>query len=367
TARVDASGANANGGAAEAAALAAMPTERVDANGAAAAYVGKWWPDKAAKGEAVTPMDIEAKLPELNEAERKEVMEGWSQHKDEILTKWGEQEGEVYQAPKKPLPGEKTAWEKAGTFITDPLKGAYDMTIGTLTGTSYDKMMEDDKRLGREGFGAASIPAVIGAGVVAAGGKFNDTMLGIAENLQEYGKSVASIFGVKTNEWNPANELRVQNAENARRVLTPMLEKGTALENMAMNIVSSSIGSLAMMTMGTAAGIKVGNRLGGGAGTVNAALGANHIGNVVSGTQMAPFALQAATEAYDAAEEQGLNGHQAAASAITAGLMSIASNASAFDEYCERMGIGVKSNDVLLASASGAKLAGMSQNAMQWM
>lgn len=242
--------------------------------------------------------------------------------------------------------------------VTEIVKNAYDMVF-------HSNIDEEIKaRAGNKGAGL--LPSMQ-KGVVGAGAQFNDFILGIADNYTDFGKDWARLLGLSVNEnWNPAGDLRQKNQEAMGRYMAPFEKDATWVESTIRNVVQNSVNSGAMIYMGTALGGAVGNAMGGGAGTLNSLLRGNQIANAVSATQMAPFALQSATEAYDQAKEAGLNGFQAVASALAAGMMSLATNTQTYEDYLERMGLGVQTNDILLAQASGSRIASLGSGALNW-
>ncbi len=244
-------------------------------------------------------------------------------------------------------------------------KAAYDATLGMVTGQTVDEAVEQDRRNGAEGVDAGTLLRAL---AFQAGGQFNDTMLGIGENAVEWGKDIAGLLGLKTNEkWNPLTSLREKNAETMYRGIAPVLENGTWDQNLLMNTGAGAINSAAMMTMGQGLNIAATNAAGGGIFAVNPTLSFNRIGRIGNAAQMAPFALQSATEAYDAAEEQGLNGVQASASAIFAALMSYATNSQTYEDYMQRVGIGVNTSAEMMARTAAVKSMSLSRKAYAWL
>jgi hypothetical protein len=240
-------------------------------------------------------------------------------------------------------------------------ESAFDLTVGQLMGTTFNQVVEESK--GKEG---AGFFATLGAGALSAGGQFNNSMLGIYANMVDFTQSIEGILGIKSSP-NYVKNLQTANMNNLANAIQPFLEKATWLENIAMNAISSSVNSAAMMTMGVPLANKVSTALGGGLGTVNTALAESRIAFAGNAAQMSPFVVQSMSDGYEQAKANGANILQAVASGLFSGLMSLSTNSLAYEEYTKRLGLGIESNAGMLARVSSTYMASnWGEGALMW-
>ena len=256
----------------------------------------------------------------------------------------------------------RTFWQKAKDAIGEDLENLYDFTIGRTMGYLWQLKAEDEAN-NAEG---ATVGELGQAMIGRVGGGFNDFLLGIAENYNDATNELMNLLGVKA-DHNYFTGLRNKNAETMAAFTAAADENATWKQRMLLDTASNAANSYIMAYMGRGLGTATNNLAGGGNHAVNPLLKQNRIANAVTAAQMAPFAVQSANEAYDAAEEQGLSGWQKSASAITAMFMSYAANSSTFDDYMERVGLGVAGNAEMMARNAAARSMSMSERAYAWL
>lgn len=255
-------------------------------------------------------------------------------------------------------------WQKAKDEVSEWGTNLYDFTIGNLTGKYVHNLQAEDEKNDAQGVSAGEFAKGLAYNV---GGSFNDFLLGVAENYNDATNDMMELLGVETGDKNFFTGLRERNAQNMAAGTADVNQNATWQQRMLFDTASSAINSYAMAYMGQGMGVAANNLMGGGNFAVNPMLTQNKIGNVVRATQMAPFALQSGTEAYDAAEEQGLSGWQKGASALTAMLMSYAANSETYDDYMNRVGLGVADNAEMMARNAAANSMTMSERAYAWL
>ena len=255
-------------------------------------------------------------------------------------------------------------WQKAKDEVSEWGTNLYDFTIGNLTGNYVHNLQAEDEKNDAQGVSAGEFAKGLAYNV---GGSFNDFLLGVAENYNDATNDMMELLGVETGDKNFFTGLRERNAQNMAAGTADVNQNATWQQRMLFDTASSAINSYAMAYMGQGMGVAANNLMGGGNFAVNPMLTQNKIGNVVRATQMAPFALQSGTEAYDAAEEQGLSGWQKGASALTAMLMSYAANSETYDDYMNRVGLGVADNAEMMARNAAANSMTMSERAYAWL
>lgn len=257
-----------------------------------------------------------------------------------------------------------SVWDFVKNSASEMGKATFDMTVGTVFHTTWDQMQEDDKKNEKTGVGLIE---TLKDGMLSAGGQFNSSVLGAYASAVDFTQSaLKNLFGLKTSR-NYARDLQTANMENLTKAIKPMIENGTWLENVAMNTIATSANSFALMVPGMALSGKVGSAMGGGIGTVNTALREGQIEFAGNIAQMTPFAIQDASDSYDQAKANGANEYQAAASGLLAGLMGLATNSKAYEDYGEKLGLGVASNPKMLAGVSSAYMgANWGESAVTW-
>ena len=271
--------------------------------------------------------------------------------------------GKKNKQPETNPENDKNFWQKAKDAVGQDLENLYDFTIGQTTGKYLWQLKEEDEANAAEG---ASLGELGQAMIGRVGGGFNDFLLGIAENYNDATNELMNLLGVEA-DHNYFTGLRRKNAETMAAFTAGADENATWGQRMLLDTASSAANSYIMAYMGQGLGTAANKMAGGGNFAVNPVIKQNQIGNVVSAAQMAPFAVQSANEAYDAAEEQGLSGWQKGASAITAMFMSYAANSSAYDDYMERVGLGVADNAEMMARNAAARSMTMSERAYAWL
>ena len=257
-----------------------------------------------------------------------------------------------------------SVWDFIKNSASEMGKATFDMTVGTVFHTTWDQMQEEDKASHKTGVG---IIETVKDGLLSAGGQFNNSVLGAYASAVDLTQSaLKNLFGLKTSR-NYARDLQTANMENLTKAIKPMIENGTWLENIAMNTIATSTNSFALMIPGMALAGKVGSVMGGGIGTVNTARRVNQIELAGNIAQMTPFAIQDATDGYDQAKANGANDYQAAANGLFSGLMGLATNSKAYEDYGEKLGLGVASNPKMLAGVSSAYMgANWGESAVTW-
>ena len=244
----------------------------------------------------------------------------------------------------------------------DMAENAFDMTYGAFMGTTLDQLQATNGE--KEGVG---IWGMVKAGVLAAGGQFNKSMLGVAANISDLAQDAGELLGMERGK-NFYRDMLAKNQANLDAAVKPVLENGTWLENVGMNVISSTLQSSAMMTMGTGLSQKTGLAMGGGPGTVNTAARLNTIEFAGDVAQVAPFAIQSANDSYDNVINNGGGMWQALASAIGSGTMSLALNSMVYEKFSEKLGLGVHANAEMLAQVNGTVMsATFGQRALAWL